>query len=91
MQGLRNLTFFTRISMHQPDYLMTVITTSPSAEEVQGYIDELCNTYKDAEVILSGYQILGQDLKFPKNVKVMNYIRNIKEYLEEIDAVLQEK
>lgn len=77
--------------MHQPDYLMTVITTSPSAEEVQDYIDELCNTYKDAEVILSGYQILGQDLKFPKNVKVMNYIRNIKEYLEEIDTVLQEK
>jgi hypothetical protein len=77
--------------MHKPEYLMTVITTSPGSEQVQEYVDNLCSTYHESEIILSGYQILGQDLKFPKNVKVMNYIRNIKEYLEEIDEVLQEK
>ncbi|GAB2617206.1 MerR family transcriptional regulator [Belliella aquatica] len=77
--------------MHKPEYLMTVITTSPGSEQVQEYVDNLCSTYSESEIILSGYQILGQDLKFPKNVKVMNYIRNIKEYLEEIDEVLQEK
>ncbi|AFL83499.1 putative transcriptional regulator [Belliella baltica DSM 15883] len=77
--------------MHQPDYLMTVITTSPGAEQVQEYINDLCSKYKESEIILSGYQILGQDLSFPSNVKVMNYIRNIKEYLEELDPVVQEK
>ncbi|MCH7398832.1 MerR family transcriptional regulator [Belliella sp. DSM 107340] len=77
--------------MHRPDYLMTVITTAPGSEQVEEYINVLAETYNEAELIVSGYQILGQDFKFPKNVKVMNYIRNLKEYLEEFDPVYQEK
>ncbi|MCH7412981.1 MerR family transcriptional regulator [Belliella sp. R4-6] len=77
--------------MHQPDYLMTVITTAPGADQVEEYINFLSSNYKDSELIVSGYQILGQDFKFQDNVRVMNYIRNIKEYLEELDQVYQEK
>lgn len=77
--------------MHKPDYLMTVITTSPGSEQVQGYVDDLCHKYEQAQIILSGYQILGQDLKFPQNAKVMNYIRNIKEYLDEMKEVFYVK
>lgn len=77
--------------MHKPDYLMTVITTSPGSEQVQEYVDDLCHKYEQAQIILSGYQILGQDLKFPQNAKVMNYIRNIKEYLDEMKEVFYVK
>lgn len=77
--------------MHKPDYLMTVITTSPGSEQVQAYVDDLCHKYEQAQIILSGYQILGQDLKFPQNAKVMNYIRNIKEYLDEMKEVFYVK
>ncbi|MFD2034465.1 MerR family transcriptional regulator [Belliella marina] len=77
--------------MHQPQYLMTVITSSPGAEQVQEYINDISFSYRDSEIIVSGYQVIGQDLDFPANVKAMNYIRNIKEYLEEIEPVFQEK
>lgn len=77
--------------MHKPDYLMTVITTSPGSEQVQEYVDDLCHKYEQTQIILSGYQILGQDHKFPQNAKVMNYIRNIKEYLDEMKEVFYVK
>ncbi|SNS30884.1 DNA-binding transcriptional regulator, MerR family [Belliella buryatensis] len=77
--------------MHKPDYLMTVITTAPGSDQVQDYIDNLASAYNEAEIILSGYQIIGQDLRFPKNVKTMNYIREIKEYIEEMEMIAQEK
>ena len=77
--------------LHNPEYILTVITTSPSSEFVQEYIDALSERFSKAQILLSGYQIVGQDLKFPKNVKTMNYIRQIKEYLDEIDQVLIEK
>jgi hypothetical protein len=35
--------------------------------------------------------VVGQDLKFPDNAKVMNYIRNIMEYLSELEEEKQDK
>ncbi|WP_373495405.1 MerR family transcriptional regulator [Aquiflexum sp.] len=75
----------------QPEYLLTVITTSPSPENVQEYIDTLAKRFSKSEIIVSGYQIVGQEIRFPKNVKALNYIRQIKEYLEQIDEILVER
>ncbi|MBW3469287.1 MerR family transcriptional regulator [Arthrospiribacter ruber] len=77
--------------LHRPEYLMTVITTSPNSQEVQGYIDCISQEFNESEIVISGYQIVGQDLRFPKNVKALHYIRQIKEYLEELEQVFQEK
>lgn len=78
-------------AMHQPDYLMTVVTTSPSAEQIQEYLDNLSKRFSEATILVSGYQVIGQDLKLPSNVEQLNYIRDIKEMLEEIERVPQEK
>jgi DNA-binding transcriptional MerR regulator len=78
-------------NLHQPEYLMTVITTSPNAENVQEYIDALSERFNKANIIVSGYQIVGQDIKLPKNVKSLNYIRQVREYLEEMEEAIIEK
>lgn len=78
-------------AMHQPDYLMTVVTTSPSAEQIQEYLDNLSERFSEATILVSGYQVIGQDLRLPSNVVQLNYIRDIKERLEEIERVPQEK
>ncbi|TDK44075.1 MerR family transcriptional regulator [Algoriphagus formosus] len=78
-------------AMHQPDYLMTVVTTSPSAEQIQEYLDNLSERFSEAKILVSGYQVIGQDLRLPSNVEQLNYIRDIKERLEEIERVPQEK
>jgi len=77
--------------LHQPEYLLTVITTSPSSEYVQEYINALADRFASAQILVTGYQVLGQDLRFPENVSQMSYIRDIKDLLEELIPTFQEK
>lgn len=82
---------FSVYKLHKPDYLMTVITTSPTSEFVQDFVDDLAKNFPAAKIIVSGYQIVGQDFKFAENVTPLYYLRSLKEYLAEINQVLQEK
>jgi DNA-binding transcriptional MerR regulator len=77
--------------LHQPDYLLTVITTSPSSEYVQDYVTALSERFTRAQILVTGYQVIGQDLTFPENVRQMSYIRDIKDLLEELVPAYQEK
>jgi MerR family transcriptional regulator, light-induced transcriptional regulator len=77
--------------LHQPEYLLTVITTSPSSEYVQDYVNALSERFSNCQILVTGYQVIGQDLVFPENVKQMNYIRDIKELLEDLELTPQEK
>ena len=77
--------------LHQPEYLLTVITTSPSSEYVQEYINALADRFVIAQILVTGYQVLGQDLRFPENVSQISYIRDIKDLLEELIPTFQEK
>uniref|UniRef100_UPI0040486B7C MerR family transcriptional regulator n=1 Tax=Algoriphagus sp. TaxID=1872435 RepID=UPI0040486B7C len=77
--------------LHQPEYLLTGITTSPSSEYVQEYINALADRFASAQILVTGYQVLGQDLRFPENVSQMSYIRDIKDLLEELIPTFQEK
>jgi hypothetical protein len=70
---------------------MTVITTSPAVEYVEEYLNGLSNRFADTEILVTGYQVIGQDLKFPANVRQLNYIKDIKDFLEELEAVPLEK
>jgi DNA-binding transcriptional MerR regulator len=77
--------------IHQPDYMMTVITTSPSSEYAQEYLNKLAASFSTAHILVTGYQVIGQDFIMPPNVKLMNYIRDIKELLDEVKMVIEEK
>lgn len=67
--------------VHRPEYLLTVVTTSPPAEDLQDYIFSLSSRFHESTILISGYQVLGQDLNFPDNVRVLHYLKDIKEYL----------
>ncbi|MDF2156365.1 MerR family transcriptional regulator [Algoriphagus sp. CAU 1675] len=77
--------------LHHPDFLLTVITSSPSPEGVQAYINELAGQFENSRILLTGYQVIGQDLEMPSNVIQLNYIRDIKTMLDEISKIPQEK
>jgi MerR family transcriptional regulator, light-induced transcriptional regulator len=70
--------------VHQPEVLLAIITNPPSEFELQDYINFLSDKFHQSEILLSGYQIVGQNLKFPKNIKPLNYLRSLKEYLEDL-------
>jgi DNA-binding transcriptional MerR regulator len=77
--------------IHNPDFLLTVITTSPSSEFAQDYVNGLAERFKESQLLVTGYQVIGQDLKFHTNVRQLNYIRDIKDFLEELELVTQER
>lgn len=68
--------------VHKPDYLLTVITTSPNSEDLQEYITSLGSRFHESMILISGYQVIGKDLKLTPNIHVMHYLKDIKEYLQ---------
>lgn len=90
-QSTTNEDLLSVYKLHQPDYLLTVITTSPSSEYVHDYMTALSERFTNAQILVTGYQVIGQDLTFPENVSQMSYIRDIKDFLEELVPALQEK
>ncbi|MEM9831440.1 MAG: MerR family transcriptional regulator [Bacteroidota bacterium] len=69
--------------IHQPDYILTMITTSPPASEVQQYVDDLSSTFPEAQILLSGYQVIGQDITTVENTHIFTRIEHFVSFVEE--------
>lgn len=70
---------------HQPEYLVTVITTSPDQASLQKYLNEISSLFSCSQLIVSGYQILRTEgLAIPENIKVMEQIEDIKIFVESV-------
>lgn len=76
---------------HQPDYILTVLTTAPILEEVESYVNSLADRFTNSKILVTGHQVLSQEFSFSPNVQQLNYIRDIHSLLEEIQSVPQEK
>lgn len=65
---------------HQPDCLLTVMTTYPPMDEVKAYIDELSDTFQNAQILISGHQVIGHDLALPENVVLLHKLQDLIDY-----------
>lgn len=63
--------------LRQPDYVFTAFTTAPANHEVQPFIDRLAETFPKAKFLLTGYQVVGQDISTPDNVLIINQITDL--------------
>nr|WP_236021349.1 MerR family transcriptional regulator [Algoriphagus oliviformis] len=77
--------------LHQPDYLLTVLTSQPANDEAQAYLDSLSKQFPEAQILTSGYQVIDKGLTIPSNVRLMKDFGDFKEILGEISPVMQEK
>lgn len=64
-------------NVHRPDYIFSAITSVPSNSEVQPFVDRLVSTFPDAHLLLTGYQIVGQDISIAENGTVINQIDDL--------------
>ncbi|WP_020604019.1 MerR family transcriptional regulator [Spirosoma spitsbergense] len=62
---------------HKPDYIFTVLTSSLSNHNVQPYVNRLAATFPDTQILLTGYQVVGQDIDTPDNTKIINQINDL--------------
>lgn len=71
--------------LHQPDFLLTVITTSLVGEKAGEYIQMLSKNFPDSKIIISGLQAIENQEDFPSNVKLLVNSNEIKHILLEMD------
>lgn len=57
--------------IHQPDYIFTMITETFAKEPVQRYAEKLSEMFPDSKILLSGYQVVAQNLKSFDNVLIL--------------------
>ena len=62
---------------YKPDYIFTVLTSSLSNHDVQPYVNRLAAAFPDTQVLLTGYQVVGQDIDMPDNAKIINQINDL--------------
>ncbi len=69
--------------IHKPDYIFTAITSVPTGNEVQPYVNKLAERFKDSTIYITGYQVVGQDIVAPSNVKIINNVYQLIEAASE--------
>lgn len=72
----------------KPDFVLCVATTSPSQNEIQSYLDAMAAGMPDARILLSGYQIVAQDLELAPNMQVINHMEVLLDLLDDINDEL---
>ena len=58
-------------SIHNPDYIFTMITETFAKEPVQAYVDNLSTNFPDSRILLTGYQVVSQNVAPPSNVSIL--------------------
>lgn len=76
-QSLPSADLATVNEVYHPDYLLTVISSSPTKNEVVRYVEDLTRQFPDSEVLISGYQAIKQKAKMPKGVTVFENIEEL--------------
>tara|TARA_R110002072_G_scaffold216077_1_gene373091 strand:+ start:2342 stop:3232 length:891 start_codon:yes stop_codon:yes gene_type:complete len=71
--------------IQQPDYLLTIITSSPTGDKVQDYVNMLGKEFSKSEIFISGLQALEQSLTIPSNIRLLTYAKEIKQVLLQMD------
>lgn len=70
--------------IHRPDYIFTMITETFAREPVQRYVDKLASTFPDATILLSGYQVIAQNVRPAENVTILKSLDQMIGFLNEV-------
>jgi len=68
----------------KPNYIFTMITETYANKPVQQYVDQLSESFPDANILLSGYQVVAQDVESSENITILKSLFDAIEMLNEI-------
>lgn len=77
--------------IYKPDYMVTLITSMSDIDAVQQYLYDLSKAFPDTTVLVSGFQVLGQDLDFPENIELVTHIKQLIEFVDEENTYTEKK
>ena len=73
---------------YQPDYLVTIITSRGKQMSPEEYLQLLSETFPDSEILVSGSQVIGQDLDLPENITQIANPNHLISFIEEHNTAL---
>ena len=82
----QNTPFEDVVSVHKarkPDHILTVMTSALPNLKVQAYVDKLGKAFPDTTVMITGRQVIGQDIKTSKNILILNKLEDLIDFANE--------
>ncbi len=69
--------------LYKPDYLLTIITSRDSNISPQDYLNNLADKFPETSILVSGSQIIGQDLELRDNIVQIANPNHLVSFIEE--------
>lgn len=70
-------------AIHKPDYIYTMVTETFSRQPVIRYVDLLSRTFPESKILLSGYQIVAQNIESSSNIVVLKSLQETIDFLDQ--------
>ncbi len=83
--GLEDLKDANKI--HKPDFVFTMITEAYSKQPVGRYVDQLSKVFKDAHLLLSGYQVAAQNIKNTAGITVLSSLEETIKFVDDEKSI----
>lgn len=64
-------------NLHKPDYIFSAITSVPSNSDVQPFVNKLMRAFPESHILITGYQVVGQDIQTDDNATIINNIDDL--------------
>jgi DNA-binding transcriptional MerR regulator len=68
---------------YQPEYLLTVLTSKPLYMTTDEYLKNLSDYFPKSKILVSGRQVVGQDLRLPENIIQITSLPGLVDFVEE--------
>lgn len=68
--------------IHQPDYLFTIVTESFNRKPLDPYLKTLEQKFPDTQILISGYQVVAQQIKSTKQIQVLSSLQQALDFLD---------
>lgn len=72
-------------AVHCPQFLLSIFTSVPSGRQTQKYVNQLGELFPDANLLLTGYQVLGQGIEVAENMELIPHFKYFKDFLKSLD------
>jgi MerR family transcriptional regulator, light-induced transcriptional regulator len=56
---------------HEPEFIFTILTYVPE-ESTQAYMDKLSGTFPNCKILITGYQVVGNEFRSNANVRILH-------------------
>ncbi|MCB0643230.1 MAG: helix-turn-helix-type transcriptional regulator, partial [Phaeodactylibacter sp.] len=71
-------------AIYRPDLIYTMISESFAKSSIHDYVQSLSESFPDTTILLSGYQIIAQEVQTKGNVRVLQSLQETTDFLNQL-------